>query len=209
MSEQKKHEVHVQKGKEAADGAKKKEPHPEDKRGEATASASGAEIIAKDHVNEDEIERLKTEIEAKEKTIADYLNQIKRTQADFENYIKRVEKEREDAALSGACKLLCEIISVADDLERSIAASKKNHDAQSLSKGVDMVHKKLMSILAKEGIEKIECVGKQFDPRMHEAVMAAESKELKDNTVIEELEKGYVFRNKVLRPAKVKVARNE
>ncbi len=205
MSEQKKHEIHVQKGKEAADEVKNKEPHPENKRKDN--SPIDLEIIVKDHVNE--IELLKEEIESRGKTISDYLNQIKRTQADFENYRKRIEKEREDVAIEGKGKLLCEMIAVADDLDRSIAASKKNHDAQSLSKGVDMVHKKLMSILAKEGIEKIECSGKQFDPRLHEAVAVRESKDIKDNTVIEELEKGYVFRNKVLRPAKVRVARNE
>lgn len=205
MGDQKKHEVHVQKGKEAADGAKKNESHTENKRDEA--ATRGAEITAKGHLNE--IEILIKEIEAKDKTISEYVNQIKRTQADFENYRKRIEKERADAALDGVCKLLCEMISVADDLDRSIAASKKNHDAQSLFKGVEMMHKKLIGILVKEDIEKIECVGKQFDPRMHEAVAVDESKHYKDNTVIEELEKGYVFKNKVLRPAKVKVARNE
>jgi len=203
MSEHKKHEVHIQKGKESADGAKK-EYHAEDKK---DVPEGGAETIVKDHA--DEINLLKIEIESRGKTINEYLNQIKRTQADFENYRKRVEKEKEDIALEEKRKILCEMITVADDLDRSIAASKKNHDAESLSKGVEMVHKKLMSMFAKEGIAKIESVGKQFDPRLHEAVAVEESKNIKDNTVIEELEKGYIFKNKILRPAKVRVARNE
>lgn len=202
MSEQKKHEVHIHKGKDAlAEGG-------ENGKG---ANHHDADAARKDHAADsgNEVETLKKEIDAKDRAIADYLNQMKRTQADFENYRKRVDKEREGAAVEGVSKLLCEILSVADDLDRSVSASRKNHDAASLSKGVEMVHKKLLNVLGKQGLLKIECTGRQFDPRLHEAVMAIESKELKDNAVAEELECGYIFKNKVLRPAKVKVVRNE
>lgn len=156
-----------------------------------------------------ELKTLKKELEKKEQAINDYINHIKRAQADFENYKKRVEKEREQASQREIEKLVSEILPVLDNLGRALDASKKNHDIESLICGVEMTQKSLFGILEKEGLKEIECLGKEFDPNFHEAIMTVESREHKDNTVCEELEKGYTFKDKLIRPAKVKVTKNE
>ncbi len=156
-----------------------------------------------------ELKTLKKEIEKKEQLISDYINHIKRSQADFENYKKRIEKDRECASQREVEKLVSSLLPILDNLERALAASKKNHDVESLICGIEMTQKNLCDILEKEGLKKIDCLGKEFDPNLHEAMMTVESKDRKDNTVCEELEKGYIFKNKLIRASKVKVVKNE
>ncbi len=168
-----------------------------------------AETKHKTKKEDTELKTLKKELEKKEQAIDDYINHIKRAQADFENYKKRVEKEREQASQREIEKLVSEILPILDNLSRALDASKKNHDLESLISGVEMTQKSLSGILEKEGLKEIECLGKEFDPNLHEAMMTVESREHKDNTVCEELEKGYIFKNRLIRPAKVKVTKNE
>ncbi|MFH1126842.1 MAG: nucleotide exchange factor GrpE [archaeon] len=179
-------------------GHKKHEAHKEHKEAEE-----------KKDPKDREISDLKKELEKKEQAINDYINQIKRTQADFENYRKRIEKEQDQSSQREVEKLAGNMLCIIDNLERALDASKKNHDLEALTKGIDMTHKNLIDILTKVGLKPIECIGNEFDPHMHEAIMTIESKDHKDNTVYEELEKGYVLKNKVIRPAKVKVVKNE
>ena len=156
-----------------------------------------------------ELKTLEKKLQKRDQLISDYINHIKRSQADFENYKKRIEKERECASQRELEKLASNLLPILDNLERALAASKKNHDIESLISGIEMTQKNLCGILEKEGLEKIDCTGKEFDPNLHEAIMTIESKDHKDNTVCEELEKGYTFKNKLIRASKVKVVKNE
>ncbi len=166
---------------------------------------------AKHKVKKEEVEikALKKDVEKMRKIINDYVNHIKRSQADFENYKKRVEKDRECASQRELEKLVLNLLPILDNLERALAASKKNHDIEALICGIEMTQKSLCSILEKEGLEKIDCDGAEFDPNLHEAMMIIESKDHEDNVVCEELEKGYTFKNKLIRASKVKVVKNE
>ncbi|RLG15264.1 MAG: nucleotide exchange factor GrpE, partial [Candidatus Nanohalarchaeota archaeon] len=156
-----------------------------------------------------ELKTLEKKLQKRDQLISDYINLIKRSQADFENYKKRTEKEREYASQRELEKLVSNLLPILDTLERALVASKKNHDLESLINGIEMTQKNLCSILKKEGLEKIDCMDKEFDPNMHEAIITIESKDRKDNTVCEELEKGYTFKNKLIRASKVKVIKNE
>ncbi len=156
-----------------------------------------------------ELKTLEKKLEKQTQIINDYINHIKRSQADFENYKKRIEKDRECASQRELEKLVSNLLPIIDTLERALAASKKNHDIGSLVCGIEMTQKNLCNILEKEGLKEIGCIGKEFDPNMHEALMTIESKDHKDNTVCEELEKGYTFKNKLIRASKVKVVKNE
>ena len=168
-----------------------------------------AETKHKTKKEDADIKVLKKELEKKEQAINDYINHIKRAQADFENYKKRTEKERQYASQKELEKLVSDLLPIIDNLDRALAASKKNHDLESLISGIEMTQKNLCSILEKEGLKEIECLEKEFEPNLHEAMMTIESKDHKDNTVCEELEKGYIFKDKLIRPAKVKVTKNE
>ena len=168
-----------------------------------------AEIKHKTKKEDTELKTLKKELEKKEQAIDDYINHIKRAQADFENYKKRTEKEREQASQREIEKLVSDLLPILDNLGRALAASKKNHDLESLISGIEMTQKSLCGILEKEGLKEIDSLEKEFDPNLHEAMMTIESKDQKDNTVCEELEKGYTFKDKLIRPAKVKVTKNE
>lgn len=156
-----------------------------------------------------EIEKLKKDLEEKDKVINDYIDQIKRRQAEFENYRKRIEKQQEHTAQVEAEKLTKKLLCIIDNLERALESSKHNHDLKTLTEGIEMTHKLMLSILQKEGLETIDCKGKEFDPNLHEAIMPVESQDHQDNTIYEELEKGYTFKNKLIRPAKVKVVKNK
>jgi len=150
------------------------------------------------------IGRLKKELEEKTKLAEERLNQIKYLQADFENYKKDLERQRSQFESSANQELVKELLPLIDDLE---AAAKKsgNKDAQ---EGYKLILKKLLDVLLKSGLKPIESIGKKFDPYYHEAVISVES-EKPEGTVVDELQKGYTFRSKVIRHSKVKVAKNK
>jgi molecular chaperone GrpE len=132
--------------------------------------------------------------------------------ADFENYKKRMAKEREEQHKYSQSSLLKEILPVLDNLERAMAAL-KGHEQEAtpafaaLKQGVDMVLKQFHSVLERHGVVRIEAVGKPFDPRFHEVMMQVDSAELPEDTVLDELQGGYMIQDRVLRPARVRVTR--
>ena len=131
--------------------------------------------------------------------------------ADFENYKKRVLKDKEDHLKFSQASLLQEILVVADNLERALAALPVDDDDKgllSLKQGVELTLKQFNSILAKYNVTKVKAKGELFDPRFHEVMFQEETKEFPDGTVLEELQSGYLLFDRVLRPAMVKVAKN-
>jgi molecular chaperone GrpE len=135
----------------------------------------------------------------------DLMNTLVRRQADFENYRKRVEKERHQDRHRGVETLVEHLLQVLDGFDRAIAADSEPAYAE-YRKGFELIRKQLWDTLAKQGLERIDSVGKQFDPHLHHAIERVETSEQAEGSVLEELQPGYVFHGRVLRPAMVRVA---
>ncbi len=127
-----------------------------------------------------------------------FLEDLQRVQADFENYIKRVEKEKEQLKLHAKSELLLKFINIKEDFERILANVRDN--------GLEMVYNNLKKTLEEEGIKEIKSVGEKFDHSLHEAVKMIKGEE---NKVIEEVQKGYMFNDKILRVSKVVIGKGE
>ena len=157
---------------------------------------------------EETVKKLEEKLASEEEKAKDYLNRLKYLQADFENYRKRVEKEVQEAVQRSNEQLVACLINIIDDLESAIAAGETTENKEALLEGIKMVHKNLEKLLESEGLEKLECVGKAFDPNMHEILAQIPTEEHQNGTVLEEARKGFMFKGKVLRPSVVKIACN-
>jgi molecular chaperone GrpE len=128
-----------------------------------------------------------------------------RRQADFENYRKRIEREHHEASRGAVARLIESLLPVLDAFERALAA----HDDpayEDYRKGFELIYRQLWEALARQGVERIEAEGKRFDPHVQQAIERVETDAYDDGTVIEVLQPGYRLREKVLRPATVRVA---
>jgi molecular chaperone GrpE len=146
-------------------------------------------------------------LKQKEEEIARLNDRMLRMMADVDNMRKRLEREREDIICYGNEQLLRELLPVIDNLERALQHAGGEADVKTLREGVELTLKNFLSVLEKFGCKPFDSVGMPFDPRYHEAVMQRESTEYPENTVIEEFQKGYTFRDRLLRPAMVVVAK--
>ncbi|MGD9131732.1 MAG: nucleotide exchange factor GrpE [Candidatus Bathyarchaeota archaeon] len=164
------------------------------------------EESSKKEESEETVKKLSEELEAEQEKSKQYLNRLKYLQADFENYRKRVEKEVQEAVQRSNEQLIACLIGVLDDLESAIQAGETTENKAALLEGIRMVHKNLEKLLENEGLERLECVGQAFDPRIHEILAQIPTKEHESGTVLEEARKGFMFKGKVLRPSIVKVA---
>lgn len=154
---------------------------------------------------ETNVNHLRKLLEEEKKRGEDYLSRVKYVQADFENYRKRIDREVKEMEDFSTTKLVRKLLPVLDELELAIASAQSTKDTKALVEGVRMVHKNLSLTLEGEGLMPIEAVGKPFDPRLHEAVDKVQGKKVGDDIVIEEIRRGFVFKDKVLRPSMVKV----
>ncbi len=146
----------------------------------------------------DEIDRLQRERD-------EYYERLLRTAADFDNYRKRTDRERRELAERAATALLTDLLPLVDDLERALAANARNGDVD--RRGVEIIHKQLLDLLAARGVATIEALGADFDPNLHQAVAHEPSEAHRDGEVIEELRRGYTLRDRLLRASMVKVAK--
>lgn len=168
----------------------------EDKAEETAETASGAET-AEDEQNS----AAQAEIEA--------LNdRLKRTLAEFENFRKRSEREKAQMFDLGAKSVLEKFLPVIDNFERSVAQVPESEDSgiKAYAEGMDMIYRQLLKNLKEAGVEAIDAKGKPFDPAYHNAVMHEDNEALGENVVSEELQKGYLYKDSVLRHSMVKVA---
>jgi molecular chaperone GrpE len=133
------------------------------------------------------------------------LNTLVRRQADFENYRKRVEKERHHDSNRGVELLIESILPVLDAFDRALENADDSASAEYL-KGFELIRRQLGDLLAKQGLKRIEAVGKEFNPHFHHAIERVETHQHSEGVVIGELQPGYVFHDRVLRPAMVRVA---
>lgn len=134
----------------------------------------------------------------------EYYDLLLRTRAEFDNYRKRVERERQESTTAAAADLLRDLLPLVDDLERALAA---DDAAGTYRKGVELIHKQLLDLLAKRGVRAIDAVGADFDPHVHQAVTYDHVEGRRDGEVVEELRRGYMLGDRLLRPAMVKVAK--
>jgi molecular chaperone GrpE len=136
-------------------------------------------------------------------------DRLVRLQADFENFRRRALRERTEAHQYGHQNLVKDLLSTVDNLDRAIDHAQKSEDGDldGLLQGVELVRRDLLTALAKHGVTLIEAVGEAFDPARHEAVAQAPDESVAPNTVIEELQKGYLLRDRLLRPTRVIVSR--
>jgi molecular chaperone GrpE len=147
------------------------------------------------------------ELEQERAKSEDYLRRLQYLQADFENYRKRVEKEMSDNRQFGNQRLLSDLILVNDELELALREAEESEENPAIVEGVGMVHKRLQSIMSKEGVEKIQSLGSKFNPDLHDAALRVAS-DKEEGTIVEEIRQGYTLKGKVLRPSIVKVAEN-
>ena len=142
----------------------------------------------------------------KDEQIEELNDRVRRQMAEFENFRKRSEKEKSQMFDMGAKNVVEKILPVIDNFERGLAAVPEDRKEDAFVVGMDMVYKQLLSTLEEAGVKPIEAVGQEFDPNFHNAVMHVEDENLGENVVAEELQKGYMYRDTVVRHSMVKVA---
>ncbi|MFW5777336.1 MAG: nucleotide exchange factor GrpE [Spirochaetota bacterium] len=146
-------------------------------------------------------------VEQLELELADLRNQLLRKSADFDNYRKRMQREKEEFAAYANRELLQDIVPIIDDFERAIKSGEESEDFSSFHDGIVMIEKQFTSMLERKWkLQRFDSEGEEFDPQRHEAMMTEDSSEVEHPTVLEDFQKGYLLNERVLRPAKVKVA---
>ena len=175
-----------------ADGAEEQTAGPEDEQAD---SASETQLD------------LQAQINALTQEKSSLYDQLLRRQAEFENFRHRIDRERAETQQRARVEILLELLPVVDNLERAMSSFQATGaDAESLKHGIELIHKQFKDALTKLGLQPVEAVGQDFDPHLHEAVTMEPTDEHKENTVIEEFQRGYKLGDRLLRPAKVKVA---
>lgn len=135
-------------------------------------------------------------------------DQLVRRQADFENYRKRVEREQREFRQHAEAELVLALLPVLDAFERALSAAVENPNNEEYRKGVELIYKQLVDTLARGGLKPVKAVGEIFDPYLHHALERIESTHYRDQEIIAEFQRGYTFKNRLLRPALVRVAVN-
>lgn len=155
------------------------------------------------------VNRLTEELDASKQRVETYYRRLLRTEADFDNFRRRARAEKEEILLHAAEKVITGLLPVLDNLERALDAVKSTRDIEALIQGLDMVHRGFKDILDREGLKVMEVLGRDFDPELHEAMaqVPTAASEIPDNTIVQEFQKGYLLRGKVIRPARVAVAK--
>jgi molecular chaperone GrpE len=156
---------------------------------------------------EKHVEELATERDKLKTEVSEIKDRYLRVLADFENYRKRVARDNEERTRCATEDLVGRLLDVIDNMERAVDASAEAKDFDGLRKGLELTYASLRYILAREGLCPIKCVGEKFDPNCHEAIMTREQAGTTDDNVLEEVQKGYTLKGKVIRPSKVVVSK--
>ena len=142
----------------------------------------------------------------KDEQIEELTDKVKRQMAEFDNFRKRTEKEKSQMYDMGAKTIVEKILPVIDNFERGLAAVPEESKEDAFVVGMDKIYRQMLTVLEEAGVTPIEAVGAEFDPNFHNAVMHVEDETLGENVVAEELQKGYMYRDTVVRHSMVKVA---
>lgn len=142
----------------------------------------------------------------KDEQIEDLTDRLKRQMAEFENFRKRTDKEKSQMYAMGAKSIVEKVLPVIDNFERGLAAVSEEQKEDAFVDGMNKIYKQMMTMLEEAGVKPIEAVGAEFDPEFHNAVMHIEDESLGENIIAEELQKGYMYHDAVVRHSMVKVA---
>ena len=173
---------------------------------EGSEEEAPEEAAAADAAMQEEIEALKGQVDGLNKDLQEKKDRLLRLQADFDNFRRRSAKEREEISAVVTQNFCKDMLPLLDNFERAMAAETK--DVEAFQKGVEMIFTQFQEILKKNGLEHIEAVGQKFDPNFHQAIMRVEDPEKEDDTVAQELQKGYMVKGRVIRPSMVQVVSN-
>ena len=190
--------------KEAAEATE--EVNPEETETEETVEVAEEETEENGEVEKKGLFKRKPKKDKKDEQIEELTDKLKRQMAEFDNYRKRTEKEKSGMYEIGAKDVIEKILPVIDNFERGLAAVPEEQKEDSFVTGMEMIYKQMMTTLEGIGVKPIEAVGQEFNPDLHNAVMHIEDEELGENVVAEEFQKGYTYRDNVVRYSMVKVA---
>jgi molecular chaperone GrpE len=174
---------------------------------EEVAEGEGIEKAPREVTVEERINALLEEIERSQQQASEYLDGWQRERAEFANYKNRTAREKEEARTQIASEIIAKYLEIIDDLELAIINRPAEDEAEAWVDGIELIHLKLNAILEDEGVEVILAEGDTFDPNFHEAITYEEDDDHQDGQVIEVVQKGYKLGDRVLRPAKVRVAK--
>jgi len=147
--------------------------------------------------------QLREKIRTAEKEIEILKDQLLRTAAELDNFRKRTEREISNIVRNANEKIIKDILSIIDDLERSLKSAPKRGKGRDFCKGFELIYQKLMRVLRDYGLEPMESIGKDFDVEQHDALLQVEREDIPSGVIVEEHEKGYLLNDKVVRHAKV------
>ena len=189
----------VLEGEETGEFVEEAEETPE----EAAAKSAAMEAEVEEAFSD---ENLEGKPDKKDLAIADLTDRLKRSMAEFDNFRKRSEKEKATMFDMGARSVAEKLLPVVDNFERAMLATPSEGEGKAFADGIAMIYNQMTKTLEDLGVKPIDCVGKDFDPNLHNAVMHIEDESLGENVVAEELLKGYMYKDGVLRHSMVKVA---
>lgn len=203
--------------KEAVEEAKAKatqtvEEESEEVTEEAVEADGSEEEILEDEAleetekSEKKLFGKKNKKDKKDERIEELTDRLTRQMAEFDNFRKRTDKEKKQMYEIGAKDIIDKILPVVDNFERGLAAVPEEEKSHPFMEGMDKIYKQLMTTLGEAGVKPIEAVGQEFNPDFHNAVMHVEDEEVGENIVVEEFQKGYTYRDSVVRHSMVKVA---
>ncbi len=158
--------------------------------------------------NEDVVqtEKLKHALDEEKKRSEDYLMRLQYVQADFENLKKRTERQIQEAVKSAKERIIIDLLDIVDELELAVNSGRSSNSADILVEGVEMTLKKMRKFLENQHVYPIEALNKTFDPAKHHAVAKIERDDLEECIVVDEIRKGYIMEEKVIRPSIVKIS---
>lgn len=196
--------------KESKDSKDSKESLEEDEMNVDSEGEDSEQNGEEDNTDKKEKKRHFIKAEKKEDKLKEQLNELNdkvvRQMAEFDNYRKRTEKEKQAMFETGAKSVIEKLLPVVDNFERGLAALEEGAERTPFEEGMLMTYKQLMTELEKLEVKPLDAVGKEFDPNLHNAVMHVDDESLGENIVVEELQKGYTYRDTVVRHSMVKVA---
>ncbi len=159
---------------------------------------------SKEEVNE--LEQLKLKLEKAEASSKDYLDKLQRSMAEFDNFRKRTNVEKASMYENGARDTIEKLLPILDNFERAILSTPEEDKNSAMFKGIDMIFNQMVETFKNMGVEEVAGVGETFDPNIHNAVLHIDDDSFGENVVAEVMQKGYKYKDKIIRPSMVKVA---
>jgi molecular chaperone GrpE len=166
---------------------------------ENNATASGSQ--------NGDLQALQEELASAQSKANEYLDGWQRARAEFMNYKKRVDREREQANQNAAGNAIKRFLDIIDDMDRALKNRPQGGEGGGWAEGIELIYRKLLSILESEGVTQINPLGQPFDPNLEEAIQQEESEDYESGTVIDVVQQGYMLGDRVLRPARVRIAK--